>query len=74
MTGAARMAAADGILDPRRLPANLLDATRALRADSVLAEALGENFVRASTRFKQAEWNERNAQISEWERASTLGC
>jgi glutamine synthetase type III len=58
----------------RRLPANLLDALRALRADEELRAALGAPFVDAFSKLKEHEWHEHNAQISPWERQTTLDC
>jgi glutamine synthetase type III len=58
----------------RRLPLNLLDALRALRANEVLSSALGTPFVDAYTKLKEREWHEHNAQISPWERQMTLDC
>ena len=58
----------------RRLPANLLDALRALRADDPLTKALGAPFIEAYTKLKEHEWSEHHAQISPWERQSTLDC
>ena len=57
-----------------RLPPNLLDALRALRGSAVLAESLGEDFVRSYLKLKHHEWNTYTAHISEWERANTLDC
>ncbi|MEI9936156.1 MAG: type III glutamate--ammonia ligase [Pseudomonadota bacterium] len=58
----------------RRLPMNLLDALRALRANEVLTKALGAAFVEAYVKLKDREWHEHNAQISAWERQATLDC
>jgi len=58
----------------RRLPANLLDALRALRANEPLTKALGAPFIEAYTKLKEHEWSEHHAQISPWERQSTLDC
>ena len=58
----------------RRLPANLLDALRALRADKELSTALGTPFIDAFIKLKEHEWCEHHAHISSWERASTLDC
>jgi glutamine synthetase len=58
----------------RRLPLNLLDALRALRASEVLKAALGAPFVDAYTKLKEREWHEHHAQISAWERLATLDC
>jgi glutamate---methylamine ligase len=58
----------------RRLPTTLLDAVRALRADTELSRALGEPFVDAYVKLKEAEWGEYHSQISPWERRATLDC
>ncbi len=58
----------------RRLPANLLDALRALRADETFARALGMPFIDAYNKLKEREWCEHHAQISAWERQTTLDC
>jgi glutamine synthetase len=53
------------------LPANLLDATRALEADDVLRAALGntgtEDYIDYYVRVKQREWSEAHEQITPWE-------
>jgi glutamine synthetase type III len=58
----------------RRLPTNLLEAVRALRANKELVAALGAPFVEAFAKLKEMEWSEHNAQISPWERQATLDC
>jgi glutamine synthetase len=58
----------------RRLPANLLDALRALRGNATLREALGAPFIDAYLKLKEHEWHEHHAQISAWERQTTLDC
>jgi glutamate---methylamine ligase len=58
----------------RRLPANLLDALRALRASETFRKSLGAPFIDAYTALKEREWHEHHAQISPWERQSTLDC
>ncbi|MES1208389.1 MAG: type III glutamate--ammonia ligase [Pseudomonadota bacterium] len=60
--------------EARRLPGNLLDAVRALRASDVLTKALGAPFVDAYTKLKDAEWGEHQAELSPWERRVTLDC
>jgi glutamate---methylamine ligase len=60
--------------DARRLPTNLLDALRALRASKELVMALGAPFVEAFSKLKELEWHEHHAQISPWERQATLDC
>ncbi len=53
------------------LPANLLDATRALEQDDVLRKALGntgrEDYVDYYVRVKQREWQEAHEQVTQWE-------
>ena len=53
------------------LPANLLDATRELRADAVLRKALGsvgdEDYVDYFIRCKRREWQTAHEQITQWE-------
>jgi glutamine synthetase len=53
------------------LPANLLDATRALEADDVLRRALGntgrEDYVDYFVRVKQREFADAHEQITQWE-------
>ena len=58
----------------RRLPSNLLDAVRALRADKELVMALGSSFVDAFIKLKHDEWSEHHCHISPWERQMTLDC
>jgi glutamine synthetase type III len=61
-------------LEVRRLPTTLLDALQALQQDRELRGALGEPFIDAYTKLKEAEWSEHHAQISPWERQATLDC
>jgi glutamine synthetase len=53
------------------LPANLLDATRALQGDDVMRAALGktdrEDYVDYFVRIKQAEFQEWHDQVTQWE-------
>ena len=57
----------------RTLPANLLDALRALQADAALRAALGEEFVGSYVKLKMAqEWAPYAAHLSSWELAATL--
>jgi glutamine synthetase len=59
-------------LDVQRLPANLLESLRALAADGVLREALGEAFVAAYLKLREADWAAYAAHLSPWEIAATL--
>jgi glutamate---methylamine ligase len=58
----------------RSLPTNLLDALRALRQNETLRSALGSPFIEAYSKLKELEWHEHHAQISAWERRTTLDC
>jgi glutamate---methylamine ligase len=62
-------AAAEGL---RRLPANLLDALRALGASAMLRAALGAAFVDAYTKLRLAEWQDYAAYLTDWERERSL--
>lgn len=57
-----------------RLPLNLLDALRALRASATFRKSLGAPFIDAYTKLKEREWDEHHAEISAWERQATLDC
>jgi glutamine synthetase len=54
------------------LPQNLGAASAALKADTVLAAALGQAFVDEFTALKSAEWIEYSQQVSAWETARYL--
>jgi len=58
--------------DAPRLPLNLLDALRALEADTALTAALGPETAAAFLKLKRAEWDSFTAHFSDWERAHTL--
>src|SRR5262249_3703925 len=64
-------AAERGELGIETLPANLLDATRALEADDVLRAALGscgrEDYVDYYATVKKAEWEQAHNQVTDWE-------
>lgn len=49
------------------LPQSLAAALRALRADSLFAETLGEPLIAEFTRIKQAEWDAYHRHVSDWE-------
>jgi glutamine synthetase len=57
----------------KKLPLNLLDAIRALRASSVLSDRLGE-FVPCYVKLKTDEWNSYSRHLTAWERETTLDC
>ncbi|MEN9279559.1 MAG: type III glutamate--ammonia ligase, partial [Gloeomargarita sp. DG_1_4_bins_134] len=56
------------------LPGNLLDALRELERNSLLTATLGTELVQAYLKLKQREWQEFCAQITPWERETTLDC
>jgi glutamine synthetase len=64
----------DKVKDAKKLPLNLLDALRALEASPILRKGLGEPFISAYIKLKNADWNEYATQLTDWERRSTLDC
>jgi glutamine synthetase len=60
-----------GALGIEKLPANLLEAIRALAADDVLRTALGtcptEDYVDYYIAVKEREWQEAHEQVTQWE-------
>jgi glutamine synthetase type III len=56
------------------LPANLLDALRALEADPILSERLGSGAVASYLKLKYQDWQDYAASISPWELEKTLDC
>jgi glutamate---methylamine ligase len=58
----------------KRLPLNLLDALRALKADRGLTEALGAGTVDAFLKLKHEEWTDYMRHMTDWERSNTLDC
>ena len=56
------------------LPANLLDALRALRAADGFRAAIGEEFAGAYLKLKEQEWRAYSGEVSAWELANTLDC
>ena len=60
--------------DAKRLPLNLLDALRALEASTVLASALGKEFVQSYIKLRMADWDSYARHLTEWERQTTLDC
>ena len=51
------------------LPQNLGEAAAALQVDTILAAALGEDFVKEFVALKRAEWIEYSQHVSAWETA-----
>jgi len=60
------------ITDAPKLPLNLLDAIRALDADSELKQLLGEAFTGSYIKMKNQEWNSFVSHFSNWEKKHTL--
>ena len=57
-----------------KLPLNLLDALRALEADTDFNRALGKDFTAAYLKLKTEEWNSYSRHLTDWERERTLDC
>ena len=58
----------------RKLPSNLLDATRLFDKSKVARVAFGDEFVDSYVKLKFEEWGRYSREISAWERATTLDC
>jgi glutamine synthetase len=58
----------------KTLPLNLPDALRALESSSVMATALGDEFIAAYLKLKRAEWAAYAQHLSQWELDNTLDC
>ncbi|NJL88099.1 MAG: type III glutamate--ammonia ligase [Leptolyngbyaceae cyanobacterium SM1_1_3] len=58
----------------RSLPTNLLDALRQLEENSILPKALGTEFVQSYLKLKHQQWRDYSAQVTPWERETTLDC
>ncbi|MFE4104831.1 type III glutamate--ammonia ligase [Almyronema epifaneia] len=58
----------------KALPTHLQAALQQLAQDSVLPRALGTGFVQSYLQLKQQEWRDFNAQVTPWERETTLDC
>ena len=67
-------AAGHGVEGARRLPLNLLDATRAFEACAPLRAALGEAFAASYAKLKRQEWDGYMRHLTQWERDQTLDC
>ena len=58
----------------KKLPLNLLDALRALEKSTVLKAALGDEFLSAYVKLKNADWSAYSRHLTDWERQTTLDC
>lgn len=56
------------------LPEHLLDALRSLQESTILTKGLGHTFTSAYLKLKHQEWRSFCAEITPWERATTLDC
>ncbi|NLJ41309.1 MAG: glutamine synthetase, partial [Clostridiales bacterium] len=50
-----------------RLPSNLANAIRALKADEIIKEALGQHIYGRYAEAKRIEWDEYKVQVTPWE-------
>ena len=57
----------------RQLPGTLREAIDELKADAVIAEALGEHIFERFVEAKTEEWDEYRTQVSAWEMDRYLG-
>lgn len=62
------------VTDCRRLPLNILDATRITDKSEVLRERLGSEFIDSYVKFRMDEWRRYCGAISQWELDNTLDC
>ncbi|MEO0764288.1 MAG: type III glutamate--ammonia ligase, partial [Pseudomonadota bacterium] len=60
--------------DARQLPRNLLDALRALEADTTLVDDIGRETIGALLKLRHDEWSQYMRHLSAWERDTTLDC
>jgi glutamine synthetase len=67
-----KMEAQRAELGLKLLPQNLGEAAAALKADTVLENALGENLVKEFVALKSGEWIEYSQHVSAWETARYL--
>lgn len=58
----------------RKLPLNLLDALRALKADKAFGARMGDEFTAAYLKLKMENWNNYCHHLTDWERDQTLDC
>ncbi len=61
-------------LKVKRLPLNLLDATRLMQKNAMLRAALGDETVDAFTAMAMREWEDYARHLTQWERDRTLDC
>ena len=58
----------------KKLPLNLLDATRLFDKSKVVREGFGDDFVSSYVKLKLEEWRSYSTSITQWERDNTLDC
>ena len=58
----------------KKLPLNLLDATRLFDKSKVVREGFGDEFVSSYVKLKLEEWRSYSTSITQWERDNTLDC
>lgn len=56
------------------LPTSLLEALQCLEQDSLLMTTLGDEGAKTLLDFKYQEWNNHNAEGTDWERSQYINC
>jgi len=56
------------------MPSNMIDALRALEADSDMAALLGSTFMRSFLKLRHNEWQDYSGHLTQWELDKTLDC
>lgn len=60
--------------DLQKLPANLLEAVNALKADDLLMDTLGELAAKTYFEFKGSEWDAFQSGVTQWELKQYINC
>lgn len=58
----------------KKLPLNLLDAIRLFEKNKTIRAGFGDDLVNGYARMKYEEWNRFCANVTDWERETTLDC
>ncbi len=67
-----RVVDADKVVEPAKLPQNMLDGLRSYEADTQLTETMGAEFSKSFLKLKHREWESYMTHFTEWERDHTL--
>ena len=54
-------------LGVKNLPSNLKEAVRAMKADALIRETLGEHIFSCYVQHKSNEWNDYKIRVTQWE-------